>query len=197
MRLTHWGIVGAVLLNGLITEGSDQIQVWIGYTALAMLALRLVWGLVGTGPARFSAFPPSLSAARAHIAAMRADRHPAYRSHNPLGALMAYVLWGTLAVVAATGIAMAGSPFSTGPAGEAVEEHAVGAGEHGEETEAHESEAGEAHEGGDSEAGEALEEVHEVAADPLLVLAALHVGGVAPESRLSGRSLVRPMVKGS
>jgi len=43
---------------------------------------------------------------------------------------------------------------------------------------------------------DAVEEVHEVAANLLLLLAALHVGGVALESRLSGVNLVRAMWDG-
>ncbi len=189
VRLTHWGIAAAVLLNGLVTEEGDAIHVWIGYAAFAMLGLRLVWGLVGTGSARFSAFPPSLSAARAHVSDMLSGRHRAHRSHNPLGALMAYALWATLAVVTLTGIAMAGSPFALRPGDEAERDRvAIGSG-YGEEADEHDD--------AESEAGEVLGETHEAAANLLLALAAIHVGGVALESRLSGRNLVRPMLKGS
>ncbi|GMG84528.1 hypothetical protein LNKW23_37440 [Paralimibaculum aggregatum] len=189
VRLTHWGIAAAVLLNGLVIEEGGAIHVWIGYAALAMLALRLVWGLAGTGPARFSAFPPSLSAARAHLSDMLSGRHRVHRSHNPLGALMVYALWAMLAVVTATGIAMAGSPLAPRPGDEAGYGRAAVVAGH--------DEAAEEHGGAESAAGEALEEVHEVAANLLLLLAAMHVGGVALESRLSGRNLVRPMLKGS
>lgn len=189
VRLTHWGIAAAVLLNGLITEEGGQVHVWIGYAAFAMLALRLVWGSIGTGPARFSAFPPSLSAACAHVADILSGRRRTHRSHNPLGALMAYALWGTLATVTVTGIAMAGSPFAPRAGDDVRHERVAVAGNQG-------AEDGE-HEGAEDEAGETLEEVHDAAANLLLLLAALHVGGVALESQVSGRNLVRPMVKGS
>lgn len=188
VRLTHWGIAFAVLLNGLVTEDGGQVHVWIGYAALALLALRLVWGVVGAERARFASFPPSLSAARAHLGDLVTGRYREHRSHNPLGALMAYALWGLLAVVTLTGIGMAGSPFDARPA--FVQAEAVAAGR--DDGEAREGRA----EREDGEENEALEEVHEIAANLMLILAALHVGGVALESLLAGRNLVRPMVRG-
>ena len=47
------------------------------------------------------------------------------------------------------------------------------------------------------EEGEVFEEVHEVAGNLLLILAALHVGGVVIESRAMRRNLVRPMLGGA
>jgi len=187
VRITHWGIALAVLLNGLITEEGESIHVWVGYAAFTLLALRLIWGFVGSAPARFSAFPPSLSAAKAHVEDLKAGRHPPQRSHNPLGALMAYALWATLAVITVTGIAMAGSPFSPRPEHK-VESQAVAGGE---------SEEGEYGEHGEEDEGEEiLEEIHGAAANLILFLAAFHVAGVAFESRQSGRNLTRRMVTG-
>lgn len=198
VRLTHWGIAAAVLVNGLLTEGDSQIHVWIGYAAAALLALRLVWGVLGPTEARFSAFPPSLSAARAHVQELIAGRRHTYRSHNPLGSLMVYALWGTLAVVAATGIGMVGSPFQPFDGSAAVGRTATEAGDHegrGEQGE-HDEREHEANGEEDDEHEGPLEEIHEVAADLLLILAALHVGGVLLEVRLSGPSFVRSMVTG-
>jgi cytochrome b len=106
VRVTHWVVAMAVLLDGLIVEDEGQLHIWIGYAALAMLALRMLWGIVGTEEARFSAFPPSPSKAKAYFLGMLKGKHPAQRSHNPIGAFMVYALWGTLAVVIGTGIGM-------------------------------------------------------------------------------------------
>ena len=46
-----------------------------------------------------------------HISRLRRASHPKYRSHNPLGALMVYALWGTLVVVSLTGIALQNAPI--------------------------------------------------------------------------------------
>lgn len=186
VRLTHWGIALAVVLNGLIDEGGSPLHVWIGYGAVALLALRLVWGLVGTPEARFSAFPPSLSAARAHVRDLMAGRSRAHRSHNPLGALNVYAMWGALAIVAGTGMVMAGSALSAPEREAPAAERSVVADDD------HDG----AGEGREEEGEEAVEEVHEIFANLLLILAALHVGGVALESRLSGRNLARDMTIG-
>ena len=195
--LTHWGIAGAVLVNAAITEEGSQIHVWVGYGVLGLLILRIVWGAIGTESARFSSFPPSLAAARGHLADMIGGRHRPYRSHNPLGSLMAYALWATLAVVVATGIGMAGSPLAPRAEGIMLLEQVSSeqSGLYAEDEDEDEDEDEHEQEGG--MVAEALEEVHEVAVTILLILAGLHVGGVLVDSRLSGRNLVRPMVKGS
>jgi len=186
VRVTHWGVAAAVLLNGLLTEEGGPIHVWVGYAALAILALRLLWGLIGPGEARFSAFPPNLVAARAHLAGMVAGTHRSYRSHNPLGALMVYALWASLATVTVSGVAMVGSPLAAYEAEQA---------RHAPSVVDRERDAGSDEHGADHEEN-VLEEIHEIAANLLLVLAAFHVGGVALESRLSGRNLVREMLTG-
>lgn len=193
VRLTHWGIALAVLLNGLILEEGKTFHVWVGYAAFGLLLLRLLWGLAGTGSARFSSFPLSLSGARAHLRDLLAWRHRDYPSHTPLGAWMAYTLWALLLVVTLTGITMENDPFPLNggnePAGWAsyFSEHDEDEGdEHGEDRNGER----------DDEEG-LLGEVHEVAANLILILAALHVAGVGLESRLSGVNLVRRMLPGA
>ncbi|MEC5321941.1 MULTISPECIES: cytochrome b/b6 domain-containing protein [unclassified Aurantimonas] len=175
VRLTHWTIAPAVLLNGVFIEEKSLAHVWIGYAAFGLLALRLVWGVIGTEEARFSSFPPSLSAAFGHIRHMFSGTRRAHRSHNPLGALMAYALWGTLLTVSITGVMLESAPFPDDDTGEHISQS------YGEREE---------------EGEEFVEEIHEVTANLLLLLAALHVGGVALESRLSGRNLVGAMIAG-
>lgn len=187
VRLTHWGVAFGVLANWFITEEGGQVHVWIGYAALSLLVLRLVWGMLGTEEARFSSFPPSFRAALGHVRDLTVGRRVEHRSHNPLGALMVYALWGTLMVVGATGISMAGSPFAP-PTTPVSSEWPVDAPRHvgaHEEAERDEEEKG------------VIGEIHEAAATLLLILAAFHVAGVAVESRRSGRNLAREMVTGA
>ncbi|MCI3133294.1 cytochrome b/b6 domain-containing protein [Phenylobacterium aquaticum] len=185
VRLTHWGVAAAIVVNGLITEEGSQWHVWVGLAAGALLALRLAWGLIGPPEARFTAFPPSPAAAVRHVRDILAGRRTSHRSHNPLGALMVYAVWATLAVVVGTGVAMTGFP----PAPRAHE-----AGEVAGRPEANrEAEGGEEeHEGED----EGIGEIHEVAANLLFVLAAVHLAGVAFETRRSGRQVVTAMLGG-
>lgn len=211
VRITHWGVATAVLLNGIATEEGGQIHVWIGYAAFALLLLRVIWGLVGPTEARFSAFPPSLSAAWAHIGEIRSGIRASHRSHNPLGALMVYALWGSLAIVCVTGVSMAGSPFKARPSdgGAAVMlDHgttrpAVGIGAQGTREQVaqnHDDDDDDdygdrEHPGGKGE-DSVLEEIHGAFANLMLVLAAFHVAGVAFETRRTGPGILRAMTFG-
>ena len=185
VRITHWGVAAAVVANGLITEGGSQVHIWIGLAVAALLALRLAWGFAGPVEARFRSFPPSPGRAIAHVRDIFAGRHVSHRSHNPLGALMAYALWATLAVLIASGVAMTGFPPRAGNEG-AERPATVSTSALADEDDEGESEG----------AGEILEEVHEIAADLLLVLAGLHLVGVAFETRRSGRQVVLAMIGG-
>lgn len=184
VRITHWGVAFAVVANGLVTEDGGTVHVWLGWVALGLLVLRLVWGFVGPREARFAAFPPDPAGALAHLRALVRGRAAPTPSHNPAGALMAYALWAMLALTTATGIAMT----TDGPVGMAERRAAFERGDW----------AALARERSyyDDETGEILEEVHEVAANLLMLLALLHIAGVAAESAALGRNLVRPMLRG-
>ncbi len=111
VRIVHWSLAFVVLLNGLLLDEESRAHVWAGYAALGLVGLRAIWGVIGPEHARFSAFPPSLGAARAHLSEQLAGGRRRYLSHNPLGALMAYNLWLTLLAIAATGMMMESEAF--------------------------------------------------------------------------------------
>lgn len=196
VKLTHWSVVAAVIANALITEEGSQPHVWVGYSLAAILALRLIWGVIGPAEARFTAFPPSPARALRHIREIAAGRVTDHPSHNPLGALMVYAIWATLGLIIASGIAMAGipatagaeaqSPALTASAGQEADEH--------DEDDDDEGEAGEG-KGGEHEEGP-LTEIHEVAVNLLYALILLHLAGVAFETRRSGRHIAMAMLPG-
>jgi cytochrome b len=185
VKITHWGVAAVVVVNALIVGEGSIAHIYAGYTLAALLALRLLWGVIGTRPARFASFPPSLARALAHIRAIRSGVRERHASHNPLGALMAYALWACLAIIIASGIAMAGAPPALEPntsmrqlvSDEAYEE---------------EHESGSA--AGNSEG--LVEEVHEIAVNLLYILIALHIAGVAFETARSGRRTFTAMLPG-
>ena len=189
VRITHWGLAVIVLVNALLTDGGSALHVWIGWTGMALLLLRLVWGVVGPREARFSAFPPDPRAALSHLAGLLRGRVTTHASHNPAGALMVYAFWAALAVVIATGLGMTGGAT---PMTIARQKAAVAAGDwsvlvvEGATTD-------------DPSAGwtPVLQEVHAVAANLMLILAVLHVAGVVVESRAMRRNLLRPMLTGT
>lgn len=187
IRLTHWGIALAVLLNALVTGGGSVLHVTLGWLAMALLLLRLVWGALGPAEARFSAFPPSPRAAVTHLRQLVAGRVREYPSHNPAGALMIYAFWAALAVVIATGLVLTGGAT---PMQVAADKAAVASGDWSALVREGDKDTT------DASYRKTAEEVHEVAANLLLILAALHVAGVFVESRAMRRNLLAPMLLG-
>lgn len=191
VRITHWSIMAAIIANALFTEDGSDAHVWVGYGLAALLALRLLWGLIGPKQARFTSFPPSPSRAIAHVKDIIAGRNTPHTSHNPLGALMVYAVWGTLAVIIGSGIAMSGLPGSQTQQERTVA--TIGAPPAGalisDDEEEHEGGGA----GGEREEGP-LTEVHEVAVNLLYALILLHIAGVAFETRRSGKQIVLAML---
>jgi cytochrome b len=207
VKLAHWGIVIAVIGNALVTEEGSGWHIWVGYGLAALLALRLLWGLIGSAEARFSAFPPSPAMALAHLGEIRRGEVVPRRSHNPLGALMAYAIWATLLVISASGIAMSGPPPAdpsavAGEHGESEAGKARGAHEEDDERAAlgdlviAPARADEGEGGKEGEGEDVLEEVHEVSVNLLYVLIALHLAGVIFETRRAGRETIAAMLPG-
>lgn len=190
VRITHWGSAGIVLTNALITKGGSVPHVYLGWGLMALLLLRLVWGGLGPREARFSAFPPNPVAALRHLRDLVAGRVREYPSHNPAGALMVYAFWAMLALVVATGLVMTGGAT---PMQVALDKAAVESGDWSVLIKESDAESSDEDEGGFRDGAE---EVHEVAANLLLFLAALHVAAVLLESRALRRSLVAPMLLG-
>jgi cytochrome b len=184
LRLAHWGIAVVVIANYAFTKEGGSVHIALGWAGMALLLLRLIWGFVGPREARFASFPPNPMAALRHLGGLRRGKAPQYPSHNPAGALMAYALWACLGVITLTGLGMSGiSPFA-----QADLEAVVAEGDWSVLVE----DDGEAQ--GESPYGDVLEEVHEVAANLILILAVLHVAGVAVESRAMRRNLLAPML---
>jgi cytochrome b len=194
VKLTHWGIVMAIIANALFLEPGSGWHVQVGYAMAALLVLRWLWGVIGPRPARITSFLPSIPRTLAHLRAIAAGRQEEHVSHNPLGAWMVFAIWATLATVAATGIAMSAEAPLALPAtiastatGERVDAEGEEAAEqHGDEEE---SEGGEGSE-------EWLEEVHEGAVNLLYLLIALHLAGVLFESMRSRGRVVQAMLPG-
>ena len=103
VRVAHWTLVTCVLAAWLTaeleSEAGRRAHEWLGYAVLAVIALRIVWGWIGTRYARFSDFvrAPAPTMAYARLVAARAE--PRYLGHNPLGGWMVIALL-TMAIAA-------------------------------------------------------------------------------------------------
>jgi cytochrome b len=100
VRVFHWSLAGFFLAN-FFTEGGETLHLWFGYTILALLAIRFVWGWIGTRHARFSDWVRGPRATHAYLRARLAGRSRRQLGHNPAAAVMILAL---LIGVLATGV---------------------------------------------------------------------------------------------
>ncbi|GGD15857.1 cytochrome b/b6 domain-containing protein [Aureimonas glaciei] len=103
VRIFHWGVVAACILNLFILEEGKMAHRYVGYTVAGLLAVRLVWGLVGSRHARFADFMPTPRRLVPYVRDLVAGREKRQLGHNPLAAVMMIVLMLLLALTAGTG----------------------------------------------------------------------------------------------
>jgi cytochrome b len=106
VRLIHWSLALTILLNGAILEEESNLHEWVGYVALGLVGIRLVWAIIGPQYARFTAFPPSPARAISYVRSVLSGDKTVHLSHNPLGAIMIYNLWLTIIGIGVTGFMM-------------------------------------------------------------------------------------------
>jgi cytochrome b len=94
-RIFHWAIV-LLIPCAWWTATHDQLERHrlIGYTLLGLIVFRLIWGFIGSGPSRFTAFVRGPAAVLRYV---RGRSGPAAPGHNPLGG------WSILAMLFALG----------------------------------------------------------------------------------------------
>lgn len=115
-RLFHWALVAALL--GLFATAylPGSWIVWhsrLGYTVLALVLFRIVWGFTGGRWSRFAAF---IYAPRSVLAYLRGRAHPDHLvGHNPLGAASVFAMLGVLLAQAGSGLVTDDEIAFTGP----------------------------------------------------------------------------------
>jgi cytochrome b len=89
VRVFHWLLVLSFAGAWLSAESERWrlLHVTLGYTVAGLVAFRVVWGLVGTRPARFASFVRGPSAVLGYLKGLLAGRAPHTTGHNPAGAL--------------------------------------------------------------------------------------------------------------
>ncbi len=117
-RLFHWMLALTVLGSVTSAKIGGNAMVWhfrFGYVVLALLAFRLLWGLVGGHWSRFVSFVPTPGRVMRYL---RGQPRPGERfdvGHNPLGSLSVLALLGFLALQVATGLVADDEIASVGP----------------------------------------------------------------------------------
>jgi cytochrome b len=107
VRICHWSLVALIFTSWVTSEiGGNAMtyHMWSGYTILALVVFRIVWGFVGSERARFGDFLYGPSAVIAYIKGMLRLDPPHYLGHNPLGGISVVLLLLSVLVQATTGL---------------------------------------------------------------------------------------------
>lgn len=102
VRLFHWSLAVCVLGAFLVEEG-DRAHQLLGYTALGLVAFRLLWGVVGSRHARFTDWVRGPRAVAAYLRERRAGTSRRRLGHNPAAAVMILLLLAGVSAVGMTG----------------------------------------------------------------------------------------------
>ena len=113
VRFTHWTVAAGIIANLFFTEDGSDLHVYVGYTVLGLVVVRLLWGLVGTRYARFTNFFPTPTRLKRHLSALSVRRvDEQHLGHNPLAAIMMLSLWAVIIGLGVTGYLMETDIFS-------------------------------------------------------------------------------------
>jgi len=107
VRLFHWLLLALVAFSWWSGEqGNDWLEyhAWSGCAILTLVLFRVVWGFVGSDPARFAHFVRSPRVSYAYFRSVLQRRPRVYLGHNPLGGWMILSLLLVLLVQAITGL---------------------------------------------------------------------------------------------
>jgi cytochrome b len=93
VRVFHWSLAGSVAVAWLTGDhGPKLVHHWAGYVAAALIAVRLVWGVIGTRHARFSAFVRHPRAVLGYLRDIARGVERRHVGHNPAGGAMIVAL---------------------------------------------------------------------------------------------------------
>lgn len=108
VRVFHWllvlSFVGAYL--SAESERWRLVHVSLGYTMGGLVAIRILWGLMGTRYARFSSFVRGPAAVVRYVRAIFNGQPEHHVGHNPAGAVAIVLLLLSSIAVVATGWAI-------------------------------------------------------------------------------------------
>ena len=172
VRIFHWTLVLSFFIAYITEEDFLGIHTFAGYTVLALLSLRIIWGFIGTRHARFSDFVYSPKTIKQFVLDTLSFKAKRYLGHNPAGGAMIILLIISLLATSLTGIAIYGIEEQAGPLASWYTLH-------------------------DTFWGEAFEEIHEFFANFTVLLVLIHISGVIFESLVHKENLVKAMIDGN
>ena len=171
VRIFHWSLVAAFATAYIVEDDLLGVHVWAGYLVLTLIAVRVVWGFVGTRHARFTDFVRGPRQVLGYLTDAMRFKAKRYLGHNPAGGAMVVALLLLVGATGISGMALYGAEELSGPLAPLMS-------------------------GLQSYWGEALKETHEVLANLTLIFIVAHVAGVLFSSLSHGENLIRSMFTG-
>jgi cytochrome b len=189
VRAGHWLLVACFATAYVTGEGESDVHVYAGYGVLGIVALRLLWGFVGTRYARFADFLRGPRETLAYLKSFAARRPAHYLGHNPAGGYMIVLLLAMLLATVWTGLETYGAqgkgPLAKGqPVAAAIAPVYADSGERVKVKRRR------------TAAERFWKELHEGFSNATLLLVLLHVAGAIAASIVHRENLVRAMVTG-
>jgi cytochrome b len=114
VRTGHWLLATAVIVAWFVDEPL-WLHSWLGYIAIALVLLRIVWGFIGPDYARFASFVRGPRVAFGYFIDLIRFSSKRHLGHSPAGAVMIIALLVMVAVTAVTGMASLAATRGEGP----------------------------------------------------------------------------------
>lgn len=112
VRVFHWCLVIGFFTAWLFRDDDyETIHRVAGYAAAALIAARVVWGIAGTGYARFAQFVRAPSTVFHYLADVATGREVRYLGHNPAGGAMVVALLAIVGAICLSGWLMTTDAF--------------------------------------------------------------------------------------
>ncbi len=111
VRLFHWTLALGCIANLTVLREVEPAHEIVGYVILGAIAIRILWGFVGSAHARFSDFITGPKRLMSYLGSLIRGKAPRYVGHNPGGALMMLALVGLATVCSVTGVMMEQDSF--------------------------------------------------------------------------------------
>jgi cytochrome b len=170
-RLFHWALTALIIMQYATGEYhvlDMRWHYWLGYATLALIAFRVLWGLVGSQTSRFAEFLRGPDVVLRHIHAYVYQNPQSSIGHNPLGGWSVLALLACVLVQAVSGLFASDDVSEQGPFADHVSAKTM----------------------------HIMTRLHDWNQNLLLILIALHVVAVLLHLVLKHDNLIVPMLSG-
>ena len=192
VRIFHWSLVGAIIMQMITAENFKSLHVTIGYFIIVLIMLRIIWGFIGSKHARFKDFIYPPTDISGYLKGLLQGRAKHYTGHNPAGGAMVCLLLCILGMVTLAGLLTYGAE-GKGPL--ALKSVSLVKAAYADDDDYDKKDP--QHHGSSGEKGHFWKEIHETLVGVLIFLACVHICGVIASSYVHRENLVLAMITGN